>query len=285
MGDDDASSQSGTDTDDEESADTSEPEVEANPPTSGHSADDGEPVESQHCIEALEALSAATGGEQQCQAGETAQEEQLIGTADDLEPTDLRRSERSRVIPSYLNDYVVLAALAHLNEPTTVQQALIADDSMEWDAAMQEEMQSLYEHNVWELTELPRGRKAIKNKWVFKKKLTPAGEVDRYKARLVVKGCSQTEGLDFKETYAPVMKLATIRMMLAIAAQTGQEIHQLDVKTAFLEWGIRRGDLHGATRGLSGQRHGASSLQAEEVSLRPKTSISSLESKARVSPL
>ena len=93
---------------------------------------------------------------------------------------------------------------------------------------------SLTEHDVWELTELPKERRAIKNKWIFNRKLTRTGEVDRFKARLVVTECSQEEGLDFKETFGPVMKLTTLRILLAVAAQTGQQVHQLDVKIAIL---------------------------------------------------
>ena len=99
---------------------------------------------------------------------------------------------------------------------------------------MAEEMSSLYQNRTWELRELPSGRSAIKCKWIFKKKTQADGTLDRFKARLVVKGCSQQEGVDYEETFAPVMKFATFRMLLSRAAMEDMEVHQVDVKTAFL---------------------------------------------------
>jgi len=89
-------------------------------------------------------------------------------------------------------------------------------------------------NGTWELTPLPKGRKAVKCKWVFRTKKDARGVVVRFKARLVAKGCSQVEGVDFSETFAPVAKFNTIRIILALAAAMGLEIHQMDVKTAFL---------------------------------------------------
>ena len=99
---------------------------------------------------------------------------------------------------------------------------------------MAEEMSSLYQNRTWELRELPSGRSAIKSKWIFKRKVQSDGTLDRYKARLVVKGCSQQEGVDYEETFAPVMKFAIFRMLLARGAMEDMELHQVDVKTAFL---------------------------------------------------
>ena len=99
---------------------------------------------------------------------------------------------------------------------------------------MAEKMSSLYQNRTWELRELPSGRSTIKSKWIFKRKVQSDGTLDRYKARLVVKGCSQQEGVDYEETFAPVMKFATFRMLLSRAAMEDMEVHQVDVKTAFL---------------------------------------------------
>lgn len=89
--------------------------------------------------------------------------------------------------------------------------------------------------NTTELTKLPEGRTAISNKWVFRMKRKANSEVDRYRARLVARGLSQTRGIDFLETFSPIAKLPSIRTMLALAVALDLEIHQMDVKSAFLD--------------------------------------------------
>jgi transposase InsO family protein len=120
------------------------------------------------------------------------------------------------------------------DEPTTYAEAMARPDAHLWLAAIQAEYQSLQRTGTYELTKLPGGRQAIGCKWVFKIKRHADGSIDRYKARLVAKGYSQKEGLDYKETFAPVAKFASIRTLLALAAHQDYEIHQMDVKTAFL---------------------------------------------------
>jgi hypothetical protein len=87
---------------------------------------------------------------------------------------------------------------------------------------------------IWELVKLPVGHKPIGLKWVFKLKRNVEGEVVNHKARLVAKGFVQKQGIDFEEVFAPVARLDTVRLILAIAANRGWEVHHLDVKTAFL---------------------------------------------------
>ena len=99
---------------------------------------------------------------------------------------------------------------------------------------MKEEILSLQKNKTWELVHLPRGKKAVGCKWVFTVKQTPEGKVDRYKARLVAKGYSQTYGIDYDETFAPVAKMSTVRTLISCAANFGWPLHQLDVKNAFL---------------------------------------------------
>lgn len=89
-------------------------------------------------------------------------------------------------------------------------------------------------NNTWKLEELPKGRKAITNKWLFRRKFNPDGSVSRYKARLVVRGFSQVPGLDYDETFAPVIKFPTIRMVMALVAFYNLEFEQMDVTIAFL---------------------------------------------------
>nr|GEW96439.1 retrotransposon protein, putative, Ty1-copia subclass [Tanacetum cinerariifolium] len=86
----------------------------------------------------------------------------------------------------------------------------------------------------WELMDLPPGCKPLGYKWIFKKKMKADGTIDKYKARLVIKGFKQREGLDYFDTYSPVMLITSIRMILAIAALRKLEVYQMDVKTVFL---------------------------------------------------
>jgi len=107
-------------------------------------------------------------------------------------------------------------------------------DAAQWKAAIQSEYSSLTDKQTWQLTPLPPGRRAISCKWVFKVKHHADGSIDRYKARLVARGFTQQEGVDYHETYAPVVKMTSIRVLLSIAAIYDLEVHQMDVKTAFL---------------------------------------------------
>jgi hypothetical protein len=112
--------------------------------------------------------------------------------------------------------------------------AMRLEDASKWEAAMQKTYGSLMANGTWELVPLPKDRKSVGCKWVFRTKRDGSGHIVRHKARLVAKGYSQVEGVDFNETFAPVAKFTTIRCMLAIGAAMDLEIHQMDVKTTFL---------------------------------------------------
>eukprot|EP00253_Pinus_taeda_P002954 PITA_02954 len=108
-----------------------------------------------------------------------------------------------------------------------------------WEAAMNEEYHSLSANDTWDLVPLPKGRKLVRCKWVYRTKYGPDGKVDKHKARLVAKGFSQVEGIDYTETFSPVAKMNSIRLVLSLAASLKWEVHQMGVKSAFLH-----GDLH-----------------------------------------
>jgi histone deacetylase 1/2 len=120
--------------------------------------------------------------------------------------------------------------LAH-TEPKTVKQALL---DPQWKNAMQAEYDALIQNKTWSIVSLPPHRQAIGCKWVFRVKENPDGSVNRYKARLVAKGFHQRQGFDFTETFSPVVKPATIRLILTIAITHKWSIQQLDVNNAFL---------------------------------------------------
>ena len=99
---------------------------------------------------------------------------------------------------------------------------------------MIEELEAFANNKTWELVSLPPGKKAVGCKWVFTVKQSPEGRIERYKTRLVAKGYSQTYGIDYDETFAPVAKMSTVQTLVSLAANEGWKLHQLDVKNAFL---------------------------------------------------
>ncbi|KAG8480706.1 hypothetical protein CXB51_025391 [Gossypium anomalum] len=120
-------------------------------------------------------------------------------------------------------------------EPSNYSEAISCEDSKKWMFAIQEEMKSLHKNRTWDLVKLPKGRKVVRCKWVFKKKEGTLGvEEPRYKARLVAKGYSQILGVDFTDVFSLVVKHSSIRALLGIVAMHDLELEQLDVKTAFL---------------------------------------------------
>lgn len=121
-------------------------------------------------------------------------------------------------------------------EPANSSEAL---KSEKWKAAMIDELEMFEKHSTWQLVERLNNKKIIGVKWVFRTKLNDDGSISRYKARLAVKGYSQDPGVDFTETFAPVARLDTIRLLLAIAAHTGWIVFQLDVKSAFLNGDLK----------------------------------------------
>lgn len=145
-----------------------------------------------------------------------------------------RRSERQRRATK-LDDYVtyMCSDFSSGDEPEGVQEALSRPDADQWRRAMQEEMESFSENDAWDLVDLPANKSAVSNKWVFKVKKDSEGRVT-YRARLVAKGFSQKQGIDYKETFSPVVRYSTLRLLIALAVKLDLKILHLDVKTAFL---------------------------------------------------
>ena len=119
-------------------------------------------------------------------------------------------------------------------EPTTHIEALQGQDSELWKEAMDDEMKSLLENGTWVLEKCPPGVKPVAVKWVFKVKRDAHGGIERYKARLCAKGFTQKYGIDYNEVFAPVSKQVTVRTLLSVVCDQGMHLHQMDIKTAFL---------------------------------------------------
>jgi vacuolar-type H+-ATPase catalytic subunit A/Vma1 len=118
--------------------------------------------------------------------------------------------------------------------PSTIEEAYSSPDDDFWKESIRSEMDSTMSNATWEVVERPYGFKPIGSKWVFKKKLRSDDIIERYKARLVIKGYSQKEGDDFFDTYSPVARLTIIHVLLSLAVSHGLLVHQMDVKTTFL---------------------------------------------------
>ena len=144
---------------------------------------------------------------------------------------------RERKAPLRFQDEIcnmVFPLTSEVDEPKTVDEALNGEQSRSWQEAMRSEFKSLLENDTWELVPAPKDKNIVGSKWVFKVKRNQDGSVDRYKARLVAKGFSQMKGIDYNEVFSPVTHNASLRSLLAIANAHDYEIHQMDVKTAFL---------------------------------------------------
>ena len=136
----------------------------------------------------------------------------------------------------HLDGYVMIAEdLADKTEyPETFEEAVSSKNHTEWKKAMNSEIASLEENRTWDLVNLPQDAKAIPCKWVFRLKTNPDGTIDKYKARLVIKGFSQRRGIDYNQTFSPVARMGTIRSVLSIVASEQMHLTQFDVSTAFL---------------------------------------------------
>jgi hypothetical protein len=118
-----------------------------------------------------------------------------------------------------------------LSERSQVQ---VSVKKKEWKEAMMEEYQSIMKNDVWEIVPRPKGKFVVTSKWVYKIKHAVDGSIDKYKARFVARGFSQQEGEDYDETFSPVSRYTSIRAIISLATSMGWSLHQMDVKTTFL---------------------------------------------------
>ncbi|KAL2333383.1 hypothetical protein Fmac_014596 [Flemingia macrophylla] len=176
-----------------------------------------------------------------------------------------RKSERVKKPPSYLQDYhcslptsqanlvtssvrypissslpysllssshqSFALAISSVTEPKAYNEAILSDC---WKDVIQSELNALEKNQTWDLTVLPPGKKTVGCRWIFKVKHKADGSIERYKARLVAQGFTQVAGLDYVDTFSPVVKMTTIRVFLSIAVARNWELHQLDINRVFL---------------------------------------------------
>ncbi|BBH08832.1 hypothetical protein Prudu_021148 [Prunus dulcis] len=138
---------------------------------------------------------------------------------------------QNKEFPDYQGYFTCLHAIPDLGEPSSFK---VASFSSEWKQAMKEEIDALHMQGTWILVPSPGDKNIIGSKWVYKIKRNPDGSVGRYKARLVAQGFSQEPGFDFGETFSPIVRHTTVRLVLSIAAMNQWKLRQLDVKNAFL---------------------------------------------------
>lgn len=175
-------------------------------------------------------------------------------------------SKRISITPDHLRDYYCFAAGKGTSSTTHSLPSVLSDHRLsnfcrvfvhnvssvseahsfsqdvaypEWCQAMNDELKALEHNGTWSIVPLPPGKSVVRCKWVYKAKFLADRTLDRYKARLVVKGYTQQEGIDYFDTFSPVAKLVTVRTLLTVAAVRGWFLMQLDVNNAFLH-----GDLN-----------------------------------------
>ncbi|GKD36880.1 zinc finger, CCHC-type containing protein [Tanacetum coccineum] len=161
---------------------------------------------------------------------------------------ELRKSKRNRNPKNFKTEFQLYLIEGTMDEVSdqhsycfnveddlkTFDEAMKSQDVAFWKEAINDEMDSIMGNNTWVLVDLPPGLKPLGCKWIFKRKLKVDGTIGKLKARLVIQGFKQKSGIDYFDTYAPVTRISTIRLLIAMTSIHNMIIHQMDVKTAFL---------------------------------------------------
>ncbi|KAE8723067.1 PLAC8 family protein [Hibiscus syriacus] len=170
-------------------------------------------------------------------------------TEESIPQSQLRRSTRiRRPNPKYANASII-------EEATELETFEEASKSSEWMTAMKEEIDALQQNKTWDIVPKIKDVKLISCKWVYKIKRRPDGSIERYKAQLVAHGFSQQYGLDYDETFSPVAKLTTVRVLLALAVNKDWNLWQMDVKNTFLHGELDREIYMTQPMGFQSQDH------------------------------
>ena len=163
----------------------------------------------------------------------------IVGTSTHhIEPVETR-DPVVETAPNEVHQGSQVHDIGSVTNPITYEEAVSCPQSELWLDAMRDEIQSMRHNGVWELVELPEGHRPIGYKWVYKTKRDHKGKIEKFKARLVAKGFTQREGVDYEATLSPVSSKDSFRVIMALVAHFDMELHQMDVKTVFLN-----GDLN-----------------------------------------
>ena len=164
-------------------------------------------------------------------------------------PIALRKGKRSSVntlpydIANYINfknissDYsAFIMQIQNIPIPKNIEEVM---RNSHWKGTIDEEMRALLHNHTWDIVNLPHGKKPVSCRWVYTLKCKSNGSLDRYKARLVARGYTQTFGVDYQETFAPVAKINTIRILISIAVDLDWPLNQYDIKNVFLHGDLK----------------------------------------------
>ena len=135
-------------------------------------------------------------------------------------------------------DYCYKMCITRNDIPQTYGEAMASPQAKEWHSAMKDEINSLHDNDTWSIKTLPEGKSVVGGKWVYSVKLDKNNDVTKYKARFVARGFSQIPGIDYHDTFAPTARLTSIRALMQCSVQYDLIVHQLDVKTAYLNANI-----------------------------------------------
>jgi hypothetical protein len=142
-----------------------------------------------------------------------------------------KQAVRESKPPERFCSYIAMVSSIREFEPSTFEEAT---SRQVWRDSMMEEYNSIMKNDVWEVVPRPEGKSVVTYKWLYKLKHVADGSIEKYKACFVARGFSQVEGVDYDETFVSVSRYTSIRVVISIAAEMGWKIHQMDVKTAFL---------------------------------------------------
>jgi hypothetical protein len=190
-----------------------------------------------------------------------------------------RQAVRESKPPERFCGYIAMVSNIRESEPSTFEEVV---GRQVWIDAMMEEYSSIMKNDVWEIIPRPEGKLVVTSRWLYKLKYVADGNIEKYKARFVVRGFSQVEGFDYDETFASVARYTSIRAVISIATEMGWKIHQMDVKTTFLNGLIQEEvyieqPLGFEVHGMSGTSLPSPSPQYHDVMLKSGTFFPSWE--------